>query len=102
MVAGREDDVDRLEAPPASRFTSPALAVAVVVLGALAWLGLAGHPRHHPDTARRVDRPPTPVVPAPAPAPTRTQPPRGSVFLEHLDNCTRVDRSHHLTVAVRV
>jgi hypothetical protein len=99
-VVADPEEVDRLEATPASRLTAPAAAVALVIIGVLVALGLASHEPHARSSA--------PVVPTPSPihlsppVALPKQPPHGSVFLQHLDECTRGDREGHVTIALGV
>ena len=99
MVA-EPDDVDRLEAPPASRLTAPAVVVLLVIVGVLVALAVASHDPHAP-RPRPVASSPSPF-PLPEPVVVPRAPQRGSVFLEHLDACTRTDHRSRVTVAVGV
>src|SRR6476469_2185248 len=81
---------------PRVRWTA-VVAVAVLVAGAVL-LARAGHHPARPSAAHRH------VSLPPAPAPTTTKPAVhvGSVFLEHLLQCTHTDHRHRLSVAVGV
>lgn len=90
------DVPDELSAAEASRARRVAAAVALVLVVAAIAIAHAGHrspPRHHTGS---------PPVSAPAPVAATHRVHLGSVFLEHLPECTATDHRHRLTVAVAV
>lgn len=87
---------DELSATEASRARWVASAVALVLLVAGITIARAAHtssPKH------RVQQPP---INAPAPVAATHRVHLGSVFLEHLPQCTVTDHRHNLAVAVAV
>ncbi|MEA3111947.1 MAG: hypothetical protein QOG58_1746, partial [Caballeronia sp.] len=97
-------EVDRLEADAPSRLTASAVVVVVVVLAAVVALAITSWPAHNKDVTRRHSPAPTPSTGATTPA--RPEPAivreGGSVFLEHLAECTRTDHRSRLTLAFDV
>src|SRR5690348_15318909 len=90
------DVPDELSAAEASRARWVAGAVALVLVVAGILIAHAGHrsaPKH---------RAVSPPVSAPAPVAATHRVHLGSVFLEHLPECTATDHRHRLTVAVAV
>jgi hypothetical protein len=83
-----------------TRWTALAV-VAVLAAGSVLLVRAQHHPSgtHRNASAHRHD-----ITAPPAPAPTATKPRvnAGSVFLEHLPQCTRTDHRHRLWVAVGV
>ena len=91
-----EVSVDELSAAEASRSRWVAGAVVLVLLVVGIAIARAGHHSH----PRPRDVPPPISAPAPVAASRRVH--LGSVFLEHLPQCTVTDHRHNLTVAVAV
>jgi hypothetical protein len=93
---GEPDGYDELSAAESSRTRWVAGAVALVLAAAGITIARAGHsssPKH---------RAPPPPISAPAPVAARHPVHLGSVFLEHLPQCTVTDHRHNLSVAVAV
>lgn len=91
----REASVDELSVAEASRARWVAGAVVLVLLvGGVAIVRAGHHARPH-----RAVQPP---ISAPAPVAVARRVHLGSVFLEHLPQCTATDHQHHLTVAIAV
>ena len=91
---------EQLAGGDATRVNWTAVAVVVVLIAGAVLLARAAHHDARPAAHRQQS-----TVPAPAPAPTATVAPKvhvGSVFLEHLLQCTRTDHRHVLSVAVGV
>lgn len=94
-----DDGLDELAGSPASRWSTPAAAVALVLVAALVALGIAGHEPHARHTTAPVPKPTRVFFPDPVPV---AQTSRGSVFLAHLPQCTAGAASGRLTVALGV
>ena len=91
-----QDGLEELSASEASRARWVAGAVVLVLAGVGITVARAGH------TASPGHRATQPPISAPAPVAARPRVHLGSVFLEHLPQCTATDHRHSLTVAVAV
>ena len=96
---GQHDEPEQLSGGDAPRLNWSAIAVvAVLVAGAV----LLARANHH-DASPAADRHHQSAQPLPLPAPTPVRRVHiGSVFIEHLLQCTRTDHRHHLSVAMGV
>lgn len=94
-----EHEPERLSGGDVSRLNWSAIAVVVVLVAGAVLLLRANHHDARP-AANRHHRS---VQPLPLPAPTSVRRLHiGSVFIEHLLQCTRTDHRHHLSVAMGV
>lgn len=93
---GEPDRYDELSTAEASRARWVAGAVALVLLVSGITIARAGHP------SRPKHRSAAPPISAPAPVAATRRVHLGSVFLEHLPQCTVTDHRHNLSVAVAV
>lgn len=92
----RDEQPEQLTGGEGTRPRWSVLAVVAVLVAAGVALGRTTHHPTHPAAAQHRT-----VQPAPA-ATTARRVHLGSVFLEHLAQCTRTDHRHHLTVALGV
>lgn len=96
---GHEHEPEQLPGGNAPRVNMTAVAVLVVLIAGAVLLARAAHHDTRPAAAHRHQSIP------PGPTPTGTVAPKvhvGSVFLEHLLQCTRTDHRHMLSVALGV
>jgi hypothetical protein len=94
------DEPEQLAGGDGPRLNWAAVAVVVVLIAGAVLLARAGH--HHTRSATARHKQTTLPAPAPAPAPAAPKVHLGSVFLQHLLQCTRTDHRHMLSVALGV
>ena len=94
-----EHEPDQLSGGDAPRVNWSAVAVVVVLVAGAVLLARANHHSASPAANRHHQS----AQPVPLPVPTSVRRVHiGSVFIEHLLQCTRTDHRHHLSVAMGV
>ena len=96
---GQDDAPEQLSGGDGTRLNWSGIAVVVVLVAGAVLLARANHHDARPTAHRHHQS--APPVPLPPPTPIRRVH-IGSVFIEHLLQCTRTDHRHHLSVAMGV